>query len=76
MRKAESNIGTEHRLDVCIPERKTWEIAGRSHVGHAAVLQKGLSTPGSRVLCVMNLHVEREKELLSSLRSNQKSRSL
>lgn len=77
MRKAESNIGTEHRLNVCIPERKTWEIAGRSHVEHAAVLQKGLSTPGSRVLCVMNLHAaEREKELLSSLRSNQKSGSL
>src|ERR1700750_1895871 len=34
---------------------------------------EGLSTPGPRFLCVMNLHAAgREEELLSSLRSNQK----
>jgi hypothetical protein len=77
MPKAQSNIGTEQHLDVCVPERETQEIAGRSHAELATVLQKGLSIPGSSVLCVMNIHaVEREKELLSSLRSNQNLRRL
>jgi hypothetical protein len=76
MHKAESSIGTEQRLNVWIPERETQEIGGRSHA-ELAVLQKGLSTPGPRVLCVMNLHAAgREKELLFSLRSNQKFGSL
>jgi hypothetical protein len=77
MHKAESSIGTELCLNVCIPERETQEFGGRSHAGHGVVLQKGLSTPGPRVLCVMNLHATgREKELLSSLRSIQKFGSL
>ena len=77
MHKAESSIGTEQCLNVCIPEGETQGIGGRSHAECAVVLQKGLSTPGPRVLCVMNLHAtEREKELLSSLRSNQKFGSL
>ncbi len=74
MPKAPSNIGTEQRLDVRVPERETQEIAGRSHAELAVVLERGLSIPGRRVLSVMNLHAwGRERELLSPLRSNQKS---
>jgi hypothetical protein len=67
MQKAESNIGTEQRLDVCIREKK---------LRRCRTFSRG-SIPGRRVLCVMNLHAAgREKELLSSLRSNQKFRRL
>jgi hypothetical protein len=77
MPRAQSNIGTEQRQDVCVLERETQEIAGRSHAEHSLVLQKCLSIPVRCVQCVMNLHAwGREKELLSSMRSNQKSRRL
>jgi hypothetical protein len=77
MPEAQSNIGTEQRLDVCVLERETQEIAGRSHAVPAAILQECLSISGQRVQCVMNLHAwGREKEPLSSMRSNQKFRRL
>jgi hypothetical protein len=77
MPQAQSNIGTDQRLDVCILERKTKAIAGRSHAEHSLVLRKCLSIPERRVQCVINLHAwGREKEPLSSTRSIQKFRRL
>jgi hypothetical protein len=52
MPEAQSNIGIEQRLDICILEREIQEIAGRSHALPAVDLLKCFSISVRRVQCV------------------------
>jgi hypothetical protein len=55
MQKAESNIGTEQRLDVCILKKKLGRCRTFSR-GACRRSTEGLIDTWAGFLCVMNLH--------------------